>query len=145
MGRLRCDVRISYRSLQQTGRISVAVTVITSSNAEEVRVKIKQENEMIILQLNQTFGVLAIILHISDLKRCHTVICFNGCLADLKYAPFHRYYRSNIGHGNNVKRLYRHVRSEVFTAVTIKNAVFWDVAPCKYFVNRRFGGTYAPS
>jgi hypothetical protein len=25
---------------------------------------------------------------------------------------------------------------------TIKNAVFWDVAPCRYFVNRRFGGTY---
>jgi hypothetical protein len=26
--------------------------------------------------------------------------------------------------------------------VTIKNAVFWDVAPCKSCVNRRFGGTY---
>jgi hypothetical protein len=23
----------------------------------------------------------------------------------------------------------------------MKNAVFWDVAPCRYFVNRRFGGT----
>jgi hypothetical protein len=28
------------------------------------------------------------------------------------------------------------VRSEVFTAV------FWDVTPCRYFVNRRYGGTY---
>jgi hypothetical protein len=27
-------------------------------------------------------------------------------------------------------------------AVTMKNAVFWDVAPCSPFVNRRFGGTY---
>jgi hypothetical protein len=26
--------------------------------------------------------------------------------------------------------------------VTTKNAVFWDVASCRYFVNRRFGGTY---
>jgi hypothetical protein len=34
------------------------------------------------------------------------------------------------------------IRFEVFTAVTMKNAVFWDVAPCRYFVNRRFGGTY---
>jgi hypothetical protein len=34
------------------------------------------------------------------------------------------------------------VSFEVFTAVTIKNAVFWDVAPCRYCVNRRFGGTY---
>jgi hypothetical protein len=36
----------------------------------------------------------------------------------------------------------KYLRFEVFTAVTIKNVVFWDVAPCRYFVNRRFGGTY---
>jgi hypothetical protein len=24
----------------------------------------------------------------------------------------------------------------------MKNAVFWNVAPCRYLVNRRFGGTY---
>jgi hypothetical protein len=35
-----------------------------------------------------------------------------------------------------------YVRFEVFTAVTVKNAVIWDVAPCKSCVNRRFGGTY---
>jgi hypothetical protein len=34
------------------------------------------------------------------------------------------------------------VKFEYSTVVTIKNAVFWDVAPCSYFVNRRFGGTY---
>jgi hypothetical protein len=33
-------------------------------------------------------------------------------------------------------------RFEVFTAVTMKNAVIWDVAPCRYGVNGRFGGTY---
>jgi hypothetical protein len=32
---------------------------------------------------------------------------------------------------------------EVFTAVTIKNAVFWDVTPCGSCINRRFGGTIA--
>jgi hypothetical protein len=26
--------------------------------------------------------------------------------------------------------------------VTVKNAVFWDVAPCRSCVNRRFGETY---
>jgi hypothetical protein len=31
---------------------------------------------------------------------------------------------------------------EVFTAVTVKKAVFWNVAPCRSGVNRRFGGTY---
>jgi hypothetical protein len=25
--------------------------------------------------------------------------------------------------------------------IHLKNAVFWDVAPCRYCVNRRFGGT----
>jgi hypothetical protein len=27
-------------------------------------------------------------------------------------------------------------------AVTVKNAVFWDIAPCRSCVNRRFGGKY---
>jgi hypothetical protein len=34
------------------------------------------------------------------------------------------------------------VRSEAFTAVTMKNVVFWDVALCRSCVDRRFGGTY---
>jgi hypothetical protein len=34
------------------------------------------------------------------------------------------------------------VKFEVFMAVTVKNAVFWDVAPCRSCVNRLFGGTY---
>jgi hypothetical protein len=37
---------------------------------------------------------------------------------------------------------YYHRRFEVFTVVTMMNAVFWDMAPFRYFVNRRFGGTY---
>jgi hypothetical protein len=35
------------------------------------------------------------------------------------------------------------VRFEVFTALTMKNAVFWDVAPCRSCVSRSFGGTYS--
>jgi hypothetical protein len=30
---------------------------------------------------------------------------------------------------------------DVFTAVTMKNAVFWDVALCGFIMNRRFGET----
>jgi hypothetical protein len=33
------------------------------------------------------------------------------------------------------------LRFEVFTAVTMKNVVFWDVKPCGSCKNRRFGGT----
>jgi hypothetical protein len=33
------------------------------------------------------------------------------------------------------------VRFEVFTAVAIKNGVFWDITPCGSCKNRRFGGT----
>jgi hypothetical protein len=32
------------------------------------------------------------------------------------------------------KKMWIYVRFEVFTAVTMKNAVFWNVAPCRYFV-----------
>jgi hypothetical protein len=35
----------------------------------------------------------------------------------------------------------QYVRFEVFTAVTMKNGVFWDVTPCGSCMNRRFGGT----
>jgi hypothetical protein len=33
------------------------------------------------------------------------------------------------------------VRFEVYTAVAMKNVVFWDVTPCGSCKNRRFGGT----
>jgi hypothetical protein len=34
------------------------------------------------------------------------------------------------------------IKKNAFFRVTMKNAVFWDVAPCRSCVNRRFGGTY---
>jgi hypothetical protein len=34
------------------------------------------------------------------------------------------------------------VSFEVFTVVTMKNAVFWDVTPCGSCKNRHFRGTY---
>jgi hypothetical protein len=37
------------------------------------------------------------------------------------------------------------LRFEVFTAVTMKNGVFWDVTPCGSCKNRRFGGVVAAS
>jgi hypothetical protein len=34
------------------------------------------------------------------------------------------------------------VRFEVFTAVTMKNVIFWDATPCGSCKNRRFGATW---
>jgi hypothetical protein len=34
------------------------------------------------------------------------------------------------------------VRFEVFTVMTMKNAVFWDVMPCGCYKNQYFGGKY---
>jgi hypothetical protein len=42
----------------------------------------------------------------------------------------------------NWKTWFYLARFEVFTAVTMKNAVFWDMAPCRSCMNRRFGGIY---
>jgi hypothetical protein len=36
---------------------------------------------------------------------------------------------------------YVNVRFEVYTAVTMKNRVFWDVTPCGSCKNRSFEGT----
>jgi hypothetical protein len=39
--------------------------------------------------------------------------------------------------------IYRdYVISEVFTAMTTKNAAYWDVTPCSSCKNRCFGGIY---
>jgi hypothetical protein len=37
--------------------------------------------------------------------------------------------------------IFQYVRFEVFTAVTMKNGVFWDVTPCGSCKNQRFRGT----
>jgi hypothetical protein len=37
---------------------------------------------------------------------------------------------------------WNYVRFEVFTVVTMKNGVFWNVTPCGSCKNRRFGGTW---
>jgi hypothetical protein len=38
--------------------------------------------------------------------------------------------------------MFIYVGFEVFTAVTMNNAVFWDVAPCRSCLNRRIGEMY---
>jgi hypothetical protein len=43
---------------------------------------------------------------------------------------------------NCQQRQLHYVRFEAFTAVTMKDVVFWDVALCRSRVNRRFEGTY---
>jgi hypothetical protein len=53
--------------------------------------------------------------------------------------PFN--YLENLS-GICEEELYKcYVRFEVFTAVTIKNGVFWDITLCGSCKNRRFGGT----
>jgi hypothetical protein len=41
----------------------------------------------------------------------------------------------------NAMKLISYVRFEVFTAVTMKNGLFWDVTPCGSCKNRLFRGT----
>jgi hypothetical protein len=60
---------------------------------------------------------------------------FHQSMLYLQYTQFREGGGDGFGSAINV-------RFEVFTAVTMKNVVFWDVAPCRSCVNRRFGGTY---
>jgi hypothetical protein len=67
---------------------------------------------------------------------------------DMRYC---RIYLKSVPHfpsirhePQGIRRLQQffHLGFEVFQAVTMKSAVFWDVAPCGFIINRRFGGTY---
>jgi hypothetical protein len=49
---------------------------------------------------------------------------------------------SRIMSGEYGEEYLYYVRFEVFTALTMKNVIFWNVMPCRSCVNRRFGGTY---
>jgi hypothetical protein len=40
------------------------------------------------------------------------------------------------------KYVFTYVRFEIFTEVSMKNAVFWNVTPYGSSKNRRFGGPY---
>jgi hypothetical protein len=46
-----------------------------------------------------------------------------------------------LSRGGSSEILCPNVRFEVFTAVTMKIGVFWDVMPCGSCKNQRFGGT----
>jgi hypothetical protein len=43
---------------------------------------------------------------------------------------------------NQKEKINTFVRFEVFTVVTMKNGVFWDVTPCGSCKNGRFGVTW---
>jgi hypothetical protein len=49
------------------------------------------------------------------------------------------YYTQNLVY--KLVNRYSHVIFGVFTVVTMKNSVFWDVKPCGSCKNRCFGGT----
>jgi hypothetical protein len=53
----------------------------------------------------------------------------------------HSFYEDIFGVKLSVNKSYI-VRLQVFTAVTMKNGVFWVVTPCGSCKNRRFRGTW---
>jgi hypothetical protein len=70
--------------------------------------------------------------------KCYTFVTLTPVSCVIKWALCVSKMRSKL----SSQRIYWRVRFEVFTAVTIKNAVFWDVALCTSCVNRCFGGNY---
>jgi hypothetical protein len=64
----------------------------------------------------------------------------NVVFRDIKsqFVPLRRHIKSPLQHP--ASKCY--VRFEVFTAVTVKNAVSWDMTSCGSCKNRRFGGTW---
>jgi hypothetical protein len=50
-------------------------------------------------------------------------------------------FRAMVGVYDGSTTMLMYVRFEVFTSVTMKNSVFWDVTLCGSCMNRRFRGT----
>jgi hypothetical protein len=61
--------------------------------------------------------------------------CKNRCFEGTQ--RLHHHGEKNRWTRNKVSR----AKFEVFTAVTMKNSILWDVTPCGSCKNRRFGGT----
>jgi hypothetical protein len=77
--------------------------------------------------ITQEITILIYLKHVSlVITSLHSKLDFNNTFAD------HDVIQNKRGY----------VIFEVFTAVTMKNAVFWDVAPCRSRANRRFVGTH---
>jgi hypothetical protein len=56
-----------------------------------------------------------------------------------------KFYHITLTHIPEYANLHsHHARFEAFTAVTMKNVVFWDMTLRRSSVNRRFGGTCRP-
>jgi hypothetical protein len=65
----------------------------------------------------------------------HPLSFVRGCIFNTSEAPFHPQPEDAPCCGDKGT----HVRSEVFTAVTMKKGIFWDVTPRGSCKNRRFG------
>jgi hypothetical protein len=69
----------------------------------------------------------------------------NVCKNDEKTSTFKMIYSQNHIHYTPMRiskdKFSYIVRFVVFTVVTMKNGVFWDVTACGSCKNRRFGGT----
>jgi hypothetical protein len=109
------------------------------------------------LKSSQSFSESRNPYHSAGLSSGHVLYLFSGG-ASFESQPGHRlsgpsclvaffspstHFRivSRVDHGHFHQILSYYVRFEVFTAVTMKNAFFWDVAPCRSCVKRHFGGT----
>jgi hypothetical protein len=80
-------------------------------------------------------------LNFVDMSNCWVQSCHihvTSCVIRFIWCRYNCTWQSNNSPPRNQHKLF-FVRFEVFTAVTMKNAVFWDVAPCRSCVNRRFG------
>jgi hypothetical protein len=59
---------------------------------------------------------------------CNTYEGNRICIQSLGHKNNRLCVKCKCGEGGNIKRIL--LRFEVFTAVTMKNDVFWDVTPC---------------
>jgi hypothetical protein len=99
---------------------------------------------LMLLSGSKTCRIVTITLKTQQKQRAlHTNTSHEHFTRALHTSTSHEHFvRPCSHHDLKYKIKVKFVRYEVFTAVTMRNAVFWDVTPCGSFTDRRFGGTY---
>jgi hypothetical protein len=71
---------------------------------------------------------------------CRIVYCGKGAIQEF---PEHKNkHLLSLYFSEFIEQLRKVGNQEIFMAVTMKNAIFWDITPCGSCKNRRFGGMY---
>jgi hypothetical protein len=112
----------------------------------------KGSDRVLIKKLSQHIWSPQMSGHYHFTKPSHLCVCvyiiryYKRCVKEIRYPPINKVSNERAliytAQQGPCKHTMHHVRFEVFMAVAMKNAVFWDIMPCGSCKNRYIRGTH---